>query len=271
MKKILLLINDYHLPQSALGLAIKIALHEEATIFGIFIQSNKYTNEESYLFPGDINLTDKDFTGVSDKEEHLQFLKASISSFSDTCTAANVACKTHTVDSNFLDTLIDHSAFADLIVCDADTPPLNYSMNTLLAHAHCPVLMVNKDYLQTDCLVFTYDDRSSSIHAVKWFTYLFGIYKQLPVHFVSVVPHNVLGIEYEELIKEWLPLHYPDTTMEVLKGETRDELTKFINKLSNPLVIMGAFGRNSLSRFFKESLASIIVEQTNVPLFVAHD
>ena len=97
------------------------------------------------------------------------------------------------------------------------------------------------------------------------------MYKQLPVHFVSVVPHNVLGIEYEDLIKEWLPLHYPNAAIEVLKDETRDQLTKFINQLSNPLVIMGAFGRNSLSRFFKESLANIIVKQTNVPLFVTHD
>lgn len=217
MKKILLLINDYHLPQSALDFAIKITLHEEATIFGIFVQSLKYNNEESYPFPSDINSTDQDFTSATDKEEHLRFLKTSINLFSDNCTAANVSFNIHSVNSNHLDTLIDQSAFADLIICDADTPPLHYSMNTLLAHSHCPVLMVNKDYLQADCLVFTYDDKSSSIHAVKWFTYLFSMYKQLPVHFVSVVPHNVLGIEYEDLIKEWLPLHYPNATIEVLK------------------------------------------------------
>lgn len=202
---------------------------------------------------------------------HLEFLKTAINLFSHTCTAAKVSFRIHSVNSSHIDSLIDHSAFADLIVCDADTPPLHYFMNTLLANAHCPVLMVNKDYLQTDSLVFTYDDKSSSIHAVKWFTYLFSMYKKLPVHFVSVVPHNVLGIEYEDLIREWLPLHYPNATIEVLKGETRDELTKFINQFSNPLVIMGAFCRSSLSRFFKESLANIIVEQTNVPLFVAHD
>jgi hypothetical protein len=271
MKKILLLINDYHLSQSALNFTVKIALHANATIFGIFVQSLQYSDGESYLFPSDINLTDKDFTAATDKEEHLQFLKTSISLFSNTCAAANISFKIHSVNNNYLDALTDHSAFADLIICDADTPPLHYSMNSLLANAHCPVLMVNKDYLQTDSLVFTYDDKSSSIHAVKWFTYLFSMYKQLPVHFVSVVPHNVLGIEYEDLIKEWLPLHYPNATIEILKGETRDELTKFINQLSNPLVIMGAFGRSSLSRFFKDSLANIIVEQTNAPLFITHD
>lgn len=270
MKKILVLINDYKVPATALNFAVKLAVQNEAALFGIFAQSLKYS-DDSYLFPSDINLTDKDLTTATDEDEHLQFLDTSMKLFADTCEAANVSFKTHTISANHLDTLIDHSAFADLIVCDADTPPLHYSMNTLLANAHCPVLMVNKDYLQADSLVFTYDDKSSSIHAVKWFTYLFGMYKKLPVHFVSVVPHNVLGIEYEDLIREWLPLHYPNATIEVLKGETRDELTKFINELSNPLVIMGAFGRSSLSRFFKESLASIIVEQTNVPLFVAHD
>jgi nucleotide-binding universal stress UspA family protein len=34
---------------------------------------------------------------------------------------------------------------------------------------------------------------------------------------------------------------------------------------------MGAFGRSTLSRFFKDSLANIIVEQTNAPLFITHD
>ncbi len=85
MKKIPLLINDYHLPQSALSFAITIALHGKATIFGIFVQSLKYSDEESYFFPSDINLTDKDFTASTDKEEHLQYLKTSISLFLNLC------------------------------------------------------------------------------------------------------------------------------------------------------------------------------------------
>jgi hypothetical protein len=77
-------------------------------------------------------------------------------------------------------------------------------MNTFLADSHCPVLMINKDYTNTETLVFAYDDKLSSINAIRLFTYLFSFYKNLPVLFVSVLPTNVLGLEYDDLIREWL-------------------------------------------------------------------
>ncbi len=270
MKKILVLINDYKVPATALKFAIKLAVQNDATLFGIFAQSLKYS-DGSYLFSSDINLTDKDYTTSTDEEEHLQFLRTSMKLFADTCKAANISFKTHSVSTRHLATLIDYSAFADLIVCDADTAPIQYSMNIFLADTHCPVLMINKDYINTDTLVFAYDDKLSSIYAVRLFTYLFGIYKNLPIHFVSVVPINVLGLEYDDLIREWLPLHYPNAKIEIIKGETKSELTNYINSLYNPLIIMSAFGRSSLSRFFKESLANYIMTQTNAPIFIAHN
>ncbi len=270
MKKILVLINDYKVPATALNFAVKLAVQNDATLFGIFVQSLKYS-DDSYLFTSDINLADKDFTTATDEDEHLQFLDRSMKSFAETCEAANVPFKTHTLSTSYLDTLIDYSAFADLIVCDADTPPSHYSMNTLLADTHCPVLLVNKNYTDTDTLVFAYDDKLSSINAIRMFTYLFDFYKNLSVHFVSVVPTNVLGLEYDDLIREWLPLHYPNAKIEIIKGETKKELANYINRLSNPLIVMGAFGRSSLSRFFKESLANYIMTHTNAPIFIAHN
>lgn len=271
MKKILVINNDYHVPQSALDFAIQIAKKEKATLYGLFVQSLQNKDAEDYLFPSDINLTDTDFTKATDKQENLQFEETNIQLFSDICSSSGVPYKTHPIHAAFLDTLIDHSAFADLIVCDADTSPSQYSIKTLVANAHCPVLLVNKDYKQIDNIIFTYDDKSSSIHAIKYFTYLFKFYSNLPVHFVSVVPHNVIGIEYADLIKEWLPLHYANAQIVILNGETKEELSGYINNHSNPLVIMGAFGRSSLSRFFKESLAYLILEKTNAPLFITHN
>ncbi|MCY7290687.1 MAG: hypothetical protein LH615_00745 [Ferruginibacter sp.] len=51
----------------------------------------------------------------------------------------------------------------------------------------------------------------------------------------------------------------------------KDELTNYINLLSNPLIVMGAFDRSSLSKFFKKNLANYIMTQTNAPLFIAHN
>ncbi len=269
MKKILIIFNDYHMPASVVDYAIQLAQQRGATLFGLFVQSLEY-HDDSYFYPNDMNLTDTDLTAASDKEEHLQFLSNSTQSFADRCTAAGTPFATHVINTEYIDALIDHSAFADLIICGADHAPQQYSLSTLLANAHCPALLINDDYTQTNTLVFTYDDKLSSIDAVKRFTYLFDFYNDLPVHFVSVLPTNVIGLEYEDLIEEWLPLHYPNATIEILKGDTKDELINYINGLSNPLIVMGAFGRSMLSRFFKESLANTIMKQTNAPVFIAH-
>jgi len=270
MKKILLLINDYQIPATALSFAVNLAVLNEATLFGIFAQSCK-SEDDSYLFSSSKNLTQKDYIIATNENEHVLLLDTGMKLFAATCKASNVIFKAHTINSNHLYTLIDFSAFADLIICDADTPPIHFSMNTFLADCHCPVLLINKDYNTIDTLVFAYDDTLSSINAIRLFTYLFSFYKNLPVRFVSVVPTNVLGLEYDDLIREWLPLHYPNATIEIIRGDTKDELTNYINRLSNPLIVMGAFGRSSLSRFFKESLANYIMTQTNAPIFIAHN
>jgi len=267
---ILVLINDYKVPATALNFALRSAVQNNATLFGIFAQTLKY-GDDSYLFPSDINFTDKDLTTATDEDEHLPFLDTSMKLFADTREAENGSFKTLTISTSHLDTPIDYNAFADLIVCDSDTPPINYSMNTFLADTHCPVLMINKDYINTDTLVFAYDDKLPSIYAMRLFTYLFVFYKNLPVHFVSFLPTNVLGLEYDDLIREWLPLHYPKAKIKIIKGETKNELTNYIKRLSNALIIVGAFGISSLSGFFKEGLANYIMTQTNAPIFIAHN
>lgn len=271
MKKILVINNDYIVAKSALNFAIQTALQESATIYGMFVHSLAVEDREGYYFPNDINLTDKDLTKATDEDEHLQYERNSIKLFEDICKTAHVPYKTHVIHDHFLDSLIDHSAFADVIVCDAQSSPLQYSVKSLMADAHCPVVLVNKDYKQTDTLVFTYDDKTSSIHAVRMFTYLFHCFKKYPVRFVSIIPNDVMGIEYEDIINEWLPLHYKNSEIVILKGDPKEELARYINNQVNPLVVMGAFGRSSFSRFFKESLANVIAKKTNAPIFITHD
>ncbi len=270
MKKIAVINNDFQVPQRALDYAISIARHTEATIFGLFIHNLKYRDNEGYGFPNDMNLTDTDFTEASDEQEHLKYEQTAIAAFSKRCEAEHISYQAIPIHENHLDALTDHSAFSDLMIYDADATPAAYSKNSFLANAHCPVLLVNKDFKQVDHIVLTYDDKISGIHAIKNFAYLFSAYKSLPVHFVSVVHESVRGLEYEDLIAQWLPLHFPNATQEILKGDAAAELPDYINGLSNPLIVMGAFGRSSLSRFFKESLASVVLAKTNAPVFIAH-
>lgn len=266
MKKILVVIDELMIPNSALHFAIQIAVQEQATVFGLFVHPVMPVN---FMPRQDMMLQSAVTDELNSNEDKIE--KTNIEVFAEVCSKADVACRTHIIYNNFLDTLIDHTAFADLVVCNSDTHSDKYSLKNFLASSHCPVLLATKVFEPIESLVFTYDDELSSIHAIKTFTYLLRSFKNLPVHFVSVVPHSVMGIEYAELIKEWLPLHYSNATIEILKGEPRQELASFINNQNNALVIMGSFGRSYLSRFFKESHANYIIENTNSPLFIAHD
>jgi hypothetical protein len=240
-------------------------------LFGLFVQSLKNSDSESYIFPSDINLTDTDFTKATDEEENIKLKNSCVKSFADECTAANVFYKVRSVDEKFLPSIIDNSAFADIMICDAERFPTHYSFETLLFHSHCSILLVPETYTNIENIILSYDDKTSSIHAIKQFAYLFSFYKHLPVYFVSVLPKDVDELQYEDLVNEWLPLHYPTAEIKILKGEPKKELTHFINSYSNSLVILGAFGRSSLSRFFKESIAYSFLEETTATLFLAHE
>lgn len=271
MKKILVVINDHKLPRPVLDCAVQIAKEQNAHLFGLFVHSPFYGTEKTYPFPSDINLTDNDFTRETDKAESQRLEQAQVHVLANACAAAGVAFQAHGLQADFLDTLIDHSAFADLMICDAANPPVLYSLNSLLADAHCPVLLVPAEYAGYDELIFTYDGSSSSMQAIRQFTYLFAAGRNLPVYLASVLPENIRGIEYSDLLKEWLPLYYPNFTIEILKGNSREEMPQFISRHKKALVVMGAYGRSSLSRLFKESLASVVLQKTSAPLFITHD
>lgn len=254
MKKLVLIANDFNIPEHAMQYALSIASHVGATLYGLFVHSR----------------SDIDFERNDPQAVPLVQEDKTVAAFAARCKSANVPFEMATIREHHLDALVDQSAFSDLMICDADSSPATYSISSFLANAQCPVLLINKSFRQIDNIVLTYEDKISGIYAIKHFSYLFSSYREVPAYFVSVVHENVSGLAYDDLIRQWLPLHYPNASIQILKGTIRDELPRFINELSNPLVVMGAFGRTALSRFFQESLASVVLRTTDAPVFVAH-
>lgn len=73
-------------------------------------------------------------------------------------------------------------------------------------------------------------------------------------------------------LKDCLPLHFDDTTVEILPGEPADVLPPFAAKVSgSTLVVIGANGRSALSRLFRQSSANAILEKANAYLFITHE
>jgi len=271
MKKILLLSNGFSTSRNTLDYAIYLAKNAKATLYALMVSSLNPRDEESYLFPSDINTTDVDFTRETNEEETLKLENAEIELFEKACRNNNVAFIVSKIRSRFLDSVIDQSVFADLIICDEKSDERKFSLNSLMANVHCPIVVIPGDASPFNEIILTFDETSSSMHAIRQFTYLFSSWCHLPAYLVSVIPQNVIGLEYTELLNEWLQHYYPNISIEILKGKEKEDLPAFINKHQNAIVIMGSFGRSSLSRLFKDSLATTILDKTRSVLFIAHD
>jgi len=69
---------------------------------------------------------------------------------------------------------------------------------------------------------------------------------------------------------EWFQDHYKNLHFEALKGETENVLFDHLFKRKNMFLVMGAYGRNSLSQFFKHSHADLLINTITQPIFIAH-
>jgi nucleotide-binding universal stress UspA family protein len=271
MKKIIVLSNGISILPNTLDYAIDLSKKAKATLYLLIVSSLKSRDDNSYIFPSDINATDVDYTIETDAEEILKLEDAEIELFKNLCVSNDVDFSVSRIHTNFLDGIVDHSVFADLIICDEKSDERKFSLNGLMSSVHCPVLVLPSNALPFTEILLTFDEQSSSMHAIRQFTYLFSSWRSLPAYLVSVLPENVIGLEYRELLDDWLKHYYSNVSIEILKGRTKDELPSFINEHKNAVVVMGSFKRSSLSRLFKDSLANTVLEKTKSAVFIAHD
>ncbi len=74
-----------------------------------------------------------------------------------------------------------------------------------------------------------------------------------------------------KLMREFIKRHFPGANFTVAKGDPEFEIVKHLRSLSeNTLVVLGAYQRSDLSRWFKTSMADILMKEIETPLFMAH-
>jgi len=124
------------------------------------------------------------------------------------------------------------------------------------------------DHIET--ILFTYNGTKSSVFAIKQFCYLFPELRQKKAVVVCVRNDGEGAIDEQFRMKEWLKNHYSGVEYVLLKGDPSDELFGYLIEKKDAIVVMGAFGRGTLSRFFKPSHARLVVKTINLPIFIAH-
>lgn len=256
--------------------AIEIAKATNALLVGIFIQDMRYINY-TYAYAWDQPFIDFSSIENSQKEEKEK-IELNIKLFKRACEEKGVHHKVHLDKGVPLQELLNESAFSDLILIDSHTSFFTLGdkspspfLKDFLTDSHCPVLIVPHKYSFYDKVFLCYDGSPSSAYAAKMFSYLFPGFEDMEVTIVTVneKPSNHLkeAFNFKDLVK----MHYGEVKYEVLQGDPETELVNYLKENGgNSLVVMGAYGRSSLSRMFHQSLSNKVIREINVPVFITH-
>jgi nucleotide-binding universal stress UspA family protein len=278
MQKILLAIDSTKLNTNALDFACYLGRLTKSKITGVFLENveGEDTNLLRYI-PG-IGLGDWNSTETLEKQKHkIQQVEKIISLFNDGCIKRETNYTLHHKQGVSVQELVEESRFADVMVVDAEIS-CNHTyegipselVREILKKAECPVIISPERFEGIDEIVFTYNGSASSVFAIKQFTYLFP---QLFNKKVTVIHVNEAG-EWRDRDKhkfrEWLKEHYTDLHFEVFKGSGETKLFDCLFKRKNMFLVMGAYGRNALSQFFKRSHAELLIKSITQPIFIAH-
>jgi len=104
-------------------------------------------------------------------------------------------------------------------------------------------------------------------------SYLRPQLKDLDTEIISVNPVNAtLHIPDNKLMKEFMKRHFPNDEYKVVHGYAEDEIVKYLKQQNeSTLVVLGAYRRSTVSRWFRESMADVLMKEVKLPLFIAHN
>ena len=275
-KKILAAFDGTKYSDGASKYAIEIAKLTDSLLVGVFVQDMRYINF-TYAYAWDQPFVDMSAIESSQKEEKEK-IDLNIKLFHGACEEKGVKHKVHLDKGVPLQELIHESAFSDLIILDSHTSFFTIGNNSpspflkdFLADSHCPVLIVPHTYTFFDKAVMCYDGTPSSVYAIKAFSYLFPQLDKLNTVILSVNEKTTNHLKDGNNLKDLVHAHFKNANFEVLNGDANDQLVGYLKQNGqNALVVMGAYGRNAISRLFHQSLSNKVIKELNSPVFITH-
>jgi len=278
MEKILLAIDGTTINKNALDFACYLGRLTHSKITGAFLENlvvyEKPVLEQAHGISYMNWVVDKESSEYKMKMENIN---NNVSLFKDACEKRTVRYSIHRNEGQPAKEIIEESRYADVLVIDAETSfskkfegvPTEFAKE-VLKEAECPVIIAPESFDGIDEIVFTYNGSKSSMFAIKQFCYLFPQLDDKKVTVVQVDEEGLCSDEETQKFKEWISGHYSSIGFHVLKGDTETELFGYLLKKKNVFIVMGAYGRSTISRFFKHSRADLLIRTITQAIFITH-
>jgi len=277
MKKIIVAIDGLKYSLGTYKTAVYLAKQSGAHLVGAFLEDVTYHSYKIHELVGEDGVSEDKRNELEERDTFLR--KSAVEVFEDLCAQANVGCRIHHDRNVAINELLHESIFADMILINSKETLTHYSENiptrfirSLLSEAQCPVMVIPDDYEPIDTLAFLYDGEPSSVHAIKTFSYLFPGLGDKKAEVVSVntgspkKPFTPNGL----LMKEFMKRHYPKASYVTMQGIPETEIVRHFQYARNTVIVLGAYRRSNMSRWFKPSLADCLMQELKLPLFIAH-
>jgi nucleotide-binding universal stress UspA family protein len=277
MKKIIAALDGLKYAESTVQYAIQIARETHSHLVGVFLEDFSYHSYSVYEITPRLEPWQQQIRKLNEEDQLLR--ARAVESFTSLCEKAEIPFTIHH-DRNFaIAELLHETVYADLLVISKketlspvhQQPPTGF-LRDLLADIQCPAMVVPEDFDLVEKIVLLYDGQPSSMFAIKMFSYLLPFIKVLPVEILSVKPQDEnLHVPDNRLMKEFVKRHFQNAAYQVLHGNPEQEIVQYLKQSEQtPLVVLGAYQRGLVSRWFRRSMADVLMEKLDTPLFIAH-
>jgi nucleotide-binding universal stress UspA family protein len=277
MKKIIAAIDGLKYSKSTTRYAVHLSRQMNAHLVGVFLDDFTYHSYKIYELIGNEGVLEAKRERLEEQDKEAR--RQAVEDFERECQEAGLNYSIHHDRNIALPELLHESVYADLLIIDKketlthyeEEPPTRF-IRDLLAQVECPVILVPSQFKPIEKVIMLYDGQPSSVYALKTYSYLFPSLRYLNTEVLSVKTLNqTMHVPENHLIKEYMKRHFPHAAYTVLKGVAETEI---INQISdedaNVLIVLGAYQRSMVSRWFRASMADSLARQLEVPLFIAH-
>ena len=279
MRKIIAVFDGLKFSAATASYAIDIAKQSGADLIGISLEDFTYRSFKFYdIVDEGKGVSDIKMKRLTEKDKKTR--KMSVIKFGAACEDAGINYSIHHDTSVAIQELLHESIYADMIIIDSAETLTKYAedlptrfIRDLLTDVECPVLLVPNEYKPIQKISLLYDGEPTSVYAIKMLSYILGSFKNLPIEVITVKnPKQILNVPDNRIMREFMKSHFSEVVYTVLKGLPEEEITKHLKKnKQNSLVVLGAYRRSRVSRWFRESMADVLMKQLKLPLFVAHN
>jgi len=272
MKKVLLALDADHFSKGALEFASRLNEIQPLLLVGTFLPKMDFSPSwNSALLTGSV--FEPTLESYSD-----ELVDENIAAFEKECVRMHIEYRVHKAAyDSLLEDLKRETRFADLLILGSEkfyenlgTETPNEYLKIALHSAECPVLLVPEHAYLPESIVLAYDGSAQAAYAIKSFCHLMPELSSKAILVYATAKENK-EIPDMQLVEELVARHFTDLTIHKLEGNPKKYFDTWMADIEKPLLVCGSFARSPLSELFRKSFAAELIDEHNLPVFVAHE